>query len=75
LDSKNLLVKESHNEILEIKKILEHLRLVLEKIDPSEFAKIINEANIVFISTNGLTGRTPYIRKNQLQRSFRPTKR
>jgi hypothetical protein len=66
LDSKNLLVKESHNEILEIKKILEHLRLVLEKIDPSEFAKIINEANIVFISTNGLTGRTPYIRKNQL---------
>jgi hypothetical protein len=42
---------------------LEYLRHVLEQIDSCEFTKIINEANIVFISSNGITRRAPYIGK------------
>jgi hypothetical protein len=51
------------NKIFEFSEFLEHLGLMFEQIDPCEFTKVINEANIIFISSNGVTGRVPYIRK------------
>jgi hypothetical protein len=51
------------NKILEFLEFLEHLRLVFKQIDPCKFTKVINESNIVFISSNGITDRTSYIRK------------
>jgi hypothetical protein len=51
------------NKIFEFSEFLEHLGLMFEQIDPCEFTKVINEANIIFISSNGITGRVPYIRK------------
>jgi hypothetical protein len=39
---------------------------VLKQIDPSEFAKVINEANIVFIIANRVTCGSPYNRENKI---------
>jgi hypothetical protein len=57
----NFSVKESFNKILEQMKSLKHIRFELEKINPSEFTIIINEADIIFISSNGTGCRTPNI--------------
>jgi hypothetical protein len=35
----------------------------MQKIDPSKFAKIINEGNIILVPTNRCWGRPPYIGK------------
>jgi hypothetical protein len=32
---------------------------MLKQIDPSEFAKVINETNIIFISSNRIASKTP----------------
>jgi hypothetical protein len=40
---------------------LKDFRFVPKKINPSEFAKIINEANIIIVSSNRGWSRTPYI--------------
>ena len=61
LDSKNFPIKQSFNKVLEFLKFLENFRLVLKQVDPSEFAKVINKTDIIFISSNGLTSRTSYI--------------
>jgi hypothetical protein len=53
---------------------LKDFRFVFEQINPSKLAKIINETNIIFIPSYGITGKTPYIRKNKLQRRLRNTK-
>ena len=42
----------SFNKILKIKKDLINIRLLLKEIYPNIFAKIINEAYIIFMSTN-----------------------
>jgi hypothetical protein len=57
----NFSIKESFNKILELMKSLKHIRFELEKINPSEFTIIINEADIIFISSNGTGCRTPNI--------------
>jgi hypothetical protein len=59
----NFSVKESFNKILEQMKSLKHIRFELEKINPSEFTIIINEVDIIFISSNETRCRTPNIRK------------
>jgi hypothetical protein len=56
---KDLLVKQSFNKILELLKFLENFRFMLKQIDPSEFAKVINETNIIFISSNRIASKTP----------------
>jgi hypothetical protein len=57
LDSKNFSVKKPLNKILKFSKNLKNFGLMLEQVDPCEFAKIINEAHIIFILSNGLTSR------------------
>ena len=65
LHRNNFLVKESFDKILELMKSLKHIRFELEKINPSEFTIIINEADIIFISSNGTGCRAPNIRKKE----------
>jgi hypothetical protein len=51
---------------LEFSKILENFGLILEEVDPSEFAKVINKTYIIFISSNGLTSRPPNIQVEEI---------
>jgi hypothetical protein len=74
LNSKNFLVKQPFNKCLELFEFLKNIRFVLKEIDPSKLTKIINKADIVFISSNRLTSGTPYIREYKLQRHFRNTR-
>ena len=73
LDGKDFAIELSFNKCLKILKYLKNIRMTFEKIDPSEFAEIIDEANIVSMCTNRGGGRTPYIRKNELQSFGRNT--
>jgi hypothetical protein len=52
LDCYGLSIKQSLNKILKITKALENLRLMLDQVDPSKFAKIINKACIIFESAH-----------------------
>jgi hypothetical protein len=70
LNDKNFSIKEPFNKVLEILKLLKHLRFMLKQIDPCEHVIVINETNIVFKTTNIITSRTPYIRKYEFQWSF-----
>jgi hypothetical protein len=47
-------------------KYIEYFRTMFNKIDPCKFAEIINEANIIILTTKRIRGRPPYIRINQL---------
>jgi len=71
LHSKDFLIELSFYHGLKILKLMKNIRLVLNKIDPGKFAKIINEAYIIAISPHGLNSRTPYIREDELQRRTR----
>jgi hypothetical protein len=51
------------NKSLELFEFLEDLKFVLEQVDLSEFAIIINETHIILISSNRLTCQSPYIEK------------
>ena len=59
-------VKFSFNESLEVKKNWKHVGSFLEKIDPREFAKIIDETHVICMPTNRSRGRSPNIRENEL---------
>jgi hypothetical protein len=52
LNNKDFLIKLPLNKVLKISKLLKHLRLELDEINPGEFTEIINKANIIFLSTN-----------------------
>jgi hypothetical protein len=73
LHSKNFLVKETLNMLLNITKFLKHIRFFFQKIYPGELAKIINEAHIIFKSTKRFWGRAPYIGEYKLKRRSRHT--
>jgi hypothetical protein len=66
LHSKDFLIELSLYHGLKILKLMKNIRLVLNKIDPGKFTKIINEAYIIAISSDRLNGRTPYIREDEL---------
>jgi hypothetical protein len=53
---------------------LKNFRFVSKKVNPSKFAKIINKAHIVIVSSNRGWSRTPYIRENKVQGIIRHTK-
>jgi hypothetical protein len=53
---------------------LKDFRFVFEQVNPSELAKVINEAYIIFIPFYGITNRPSYIRENKLERRLRNTK-
>jgi hypothetical protein len=66
-------VKETFNHLLEFKKLLKNFRFKLEKINLSKFNKVINKTNIVFLPSNRIRSKAPYIRKNKLKRLRRNT--
>jgi hypothetical protein len=55
------------NKFLEIMKTLENFGFVAQKINPSKFTVIVDEANIVAVSSNRSWSRSPYIRMNKVQ--------
>jgi hypothetical protein len=61
LHGKDLTMKEALNMGLKFLKFLENFIFVFNKIDASEFAKIINETHIVFKPMNRFRHRAPYI--------------
>jgi hypothetical protein len=61
LHGKNLVVKQPLNKTLKLTKIFEHLKFITKQIDPREFTIIIDKANIVFLATKRINGRTPHI--------------
>jgi hypothetical protein len=63
LNDKNLLIKQALNKTLEFFESLEYFIFVFEQVNPSEFTKIINETNIIFISPNRITTRPSYIQE------------
>jgi hypothetical protein len=65
LYSKNFHIKETFNKSLKLTKFLENLILVLKQIYPSKLTKIINKTDIIFVTSNRLARRTPYITKNK----------
>jgi hypothetical protein len=60
LDSNDLAIKLLFNQTLKFQKVFEHLRFSVKKVNPSELAVIIDEANIVFL-TKRVKRRTPNI--------------
>jgi hypothetical protein len=66
LHTLNFRVKESFYMSLELGKDLLCFSAIMHEVNLREFTKIINETDIVFITTNRDWGRTPDIRKNEL---------
>jgi hypothetical protein len=52
LNNKNLSIKLSFNKALELLKLLKHLKFELDEINLGEFTKVIDEANIILLSTD-----------------------
>jgi hypothetical protein len=50
LDNKDFVVKLPLNKLLEILKLLKHRRFKIDEINPGEFVKVINKANIILLS-------------------------
>jgi hypothetical protein len=73
LNSRNLSIKLSFNKTLDLLKLLKHLRFELDEINPGEFTKVINEANIILLSADRFWCRTPDIGIDKLQGKFRHT--
>jgi hypothetical protein len=61
LHGNNFTINKSLNKSLEFLEFLEDLVLVFWEVDPSKFAKIVNETHIIFKSSNDLWCRPPYI--------------
>ena len=59
LHGNNLSIEFALNILLEKKKHLIHISTFLEQINPSEFAKIINEAYIILVFANRERGQDP----------------
>jgi hypothetical protein len=66
LNGNNLVIKLSLNKMLEFQKVFKHLGLRMKQINLSKFIIIIDEANIVFLTTKRINSSTPHIRKNKL---------
>ena len=54
-------IKLAFNKLLKVTKTLKDLRLVTQKIHPSEFAEIIDKTHIIGFASNRRGCRTPYI--------------
>jgi hypothetical protein len=63
LKRNNLTAKHVFNKLLKLEKIFGDLEFVTQQVDPSEFAIIINKANIIFFMTKRINGGSPNIRK------------
>ena len=61
LHGKDFSIKLSFYKSLEVMKSLEHFRFMFEKIDPNEFAVVIDKTHIILIFSKGITRRSPYI--------------
>jgi hypothetical protein len=61
LDSKDFVVKLPLNKLLEILKLLKHCRFKIDEINPGEFVKVINKANIILLSLSH-----PVLRPNRM---------
>jgi hypothetical protein len=66
LASKDFPIKQVFNKVLELFKMLKHLRLVLKQVDLSKFTEIIYKTDIIFVLANSVTRQTPYIGKDKL---------
>jgi hypothetical protein len=66
LDDNNFPVEHVLNKILELMEVLENIRLEFQQVNSSEFTIIIYERHIIFISADGVRGRAPYIKENEL---------
>jgi hypothetical protein len=73
LNNKNLSIKLLFNKTLELLKLLKHLGFELDEINPCEFAKVVNEANIILLSADRFWCRTPDIGIDKLQGKFSHT--
>jgi hypothetical protein len=73
LNIKNLSIKLSFNKTLELLKLLKYLRFELDEINPSEFTKVNDEANIILLSADRFWCRTLDIGIDKLQGKFRHT--
>jgi hypothetical protein len=60
-------IQQAFNKFLKVNEVLKNFRFVSKKVNPSKFAKIINKAHIVIVSSNRSWSRTPYIRENKVQ--------
>jgi hypothetical protein len=67
-------IQQAFNKFLKVNEVLKNFRFVSKKVNPSKFAKIINKAHIVIVSSNRGWSRTPYIRENKVQGIIRHTK-
>jgi hypothetical protein len=52
LDSKNFLVEETFHELLKLMKLMKHIRIIFQEINPGIFAKVINKRDIIFEFAN-----------------------
>jgi hypothetical protein len=66
-------VKETFNHLLKIKEFFKNFRFKLEEINPGKFAEVIDKTNIVFLPSNRIRSKVPYIRKDKLKRLRRNT--
>jgi hypothetical protein len=66
-------MKLPFNKTLELLKLMKHLGFELDEINPGEFTKVIDEDNIILLSTDRFWCRTPDIGIDKLQGKFRHT--
>jgi len=64
LDTLNFSIQEAFNMCLEPQKYTRGVCTIMHQIDPRKFTEIIDEADIIFETPNGLRCRAPYIREN-----------
>jgi hypothetical protein len=67
LNSNDILVKNSFNHLLKFLKSLEYLRLEFQQVNPCEFAKVVNKANIVCFISHRIQDRAPNVREDKLK--------
>jgi hypothetical protein len=66
-------VKETFNHLLKIKEFFKNFRFKQEEINLGKFAEVIDKTNIVFLPSNRIRSKVPYIRKDKLKRLRRNT--
>jgi hypothetical protein len=64
----NFAIKHAFNKRLKFSKVFKHLRFMTKQINQCKLIVIINKANMVFLASKGINGRSPYIKENKLQR-------
>jgi hypothetical protein len=68
LYGKKLGIKQAFYHCLELGELLKDFRFETQEINLSEFTKIINETNIILLSSKGIMSWPQYIRENKLKR-------